>query len=401
MDRFRSSFQKYRPNEETYSFLWLFLQKLCTNLKFMMMKKTILMFAFAGASLSLQAQLPSVEGFRDGIHHWNLLHKNRAYVRYEESDYEKIADNLIAYQNEDGGWMKNIDWLAVLPADSVKAALTDRYRMSTLDNRNTFPQIEYLADVYVQTQKDKYKEAALKGLLYVLDTQKPNGGWRGWDVDAITFNDEVTTGALELLQRITFHDGSFAWLGAEEFCRIENAYRRGIDMILKCQVVQQGVKTVWGQQHDNVTLEPVGARTFELPGLTACESCPIIGLLMNIPDPSPEICEAVECAVAWLKKVAIHGIRVERVPLEESRQYNHEYPYDNVVVEDPDARLIWARFYETEDNTPFMCRRDGRKVWKLADVNGERRTGYDWYGYWPEAVLNRYPQWLQSCGKKR
>ena len=31
------------------------------------------------------------------------------------------------------------------------------------------------------------------------NSEKKNGGWRGWDVDAITFNDEVTTGVLRLL----------------------------------------------------------------------------------------------------------------------------------------------------------------------------------------------------------
>ena len=37
-----------------------------------------------------------------------------------------------------------------------------------------------------------------------------------------------------------------------------------------------------------------------------------------------------------------------------------------------------------------MCRRDGTKVWRLADVDAERRTGYDWYGYWPEEVISRF-----------
>ena len=82
---------------------------------------------------------PSLDGFRDGIHHWNLEHKERSYQRYSPEQYVEIADNFIAYQNEDGGWPKNIDWLAKLPTDSVKAALKESYRRSTMDNRNTFP----------------------------------------------------------------------------------------------------------------------------------------------------------------------------------------------------------------------------------------------------------------------
>ncbi|WP_462389653.1 pectate lyase [Phocaeicola coprocola] len=147
-------------------------------------------------------QVPSTMLLQDGIHHWNLLHPNRSYMRYAETDYEKIADNLIAYQNLDGGWLKNIDWLGVLNSDSVKATLNDFEKQSTLDNRNTFSQIEYLADTYVLTNKLKYRLAVEKGLDYLLDTQKENGGWRGWDVDAVTFNDDVTTGALELCRNI-------------------------------------------------------------------------------------------------------------------------------------------------------------------------------------------------------
>lgn len=341
----------------------------------------------------------STEHFNDGIHHWNLVHENRTYPRYTDKQYTNIADNLIAYQNEDGGWMKNIDWLGVLNTDSVKNTLSEEQSRSTLDNRNTFPQIEYLADVYVATKNEKYKKASLKGLEYLLATQKTNGGWRGWDVDAITYNDEVTTGALELFRNILQGDTSYSWLDKNILKRIRTAYDKGLDLTLRCQYVQNGVKTAWAQQYDNETLEPVKARTYELPGITACESCEVILFLMGIDNPTPEIIDAVNCAVTWLDKVKIEGIKMERVTLPKDKIINHEYPFDNVIVEDANAKPIWARFYELSDNTPFMCTRQGQKVWKLSDVNAERRTGYDWYGYWPEKVFEAYPKWLKKIKK--
>lgn len=175
-------------------------------------------------------QVPSTMLLQDGIHHWNLLHPNRSYMRYAETDYENIADNLIAYQNLDGGWLKNIDWLGVLNSDSVKATLNDFEKQSTLDNRNTFSQIEYLADTYVLTNKLKYRLAVEKGLDYLLDTQKENGGWRGWDVDAVTFNDDVTTGAIELCRNILQGDKSFLWLDKKYLDKIKIAYIRGINL---------------------------------------------------------------------------------------------------------------------------------------------------------------------------
>ena len=362
----------------------------------MIHKLAILILGIGMASCSdKKGEIPSLDAFHDGIHHWNLEHKERNYLRYSPEQYQEIADNFIAYQNEDGGWPKNIDWLAVLPTDSVKMALKESYRRSTLDNRNTFPQIEYLGDVYVLTKNEKYKEAALKGLNYLLDTQKDNGGWRGWDVDAITFNDEVTTGALELFLKIREGDESFKWLSNSMKKRISESFDKGIDMILKCQFVQNGVKTAWGQQHDNETLLPVQARSYELPSLTANESCSVLALLMDIPQPTQEIKEAVDAAIEWLEKVQIKGLRVVKVALPEDQIINHEYPFDKVVEMDESAKPIWSRFYELEDNTPFMCTRAGQKVWKLADVNPERRTGYEWYGYWPEKVFQQYEKWSE------
>ena len=344
-------------------------------------------------------QVPSTMLLQDGIHLWNLLHPNRSYMRYAETDYEKIADNLIAYQNLDGGWLKNIEWLGVLNSDSVKATLNDFEKQSTLDNRNTFSQIEYLADTYVLTNKLKYRLAVEKGLDYLLDTQKENGGWRGWDVDAVTFNDDVTTGALELCRNILQGDKSFLWLDQKYLDKIKIAYTRGINLILKTQYIQNGVKTVWAQQYDNVTLEPVKARSFELPGLTAWESSNIVLLLMGIENPSNEIIQAVHDAVNWFKKSAINGIRIQQIALNKDKIINQEYPYDNVVVEDVNAKPIWSRYYELSDNKPFMVKRSGEKVWKLADVNAERRTGYDWYGYWPQEVLDNYPKWLKKINR--
>ena len=78
------------------------------------MKNRFLIFSFCTIIISCtnkQITHPSLDAFRDGIHHWNLEHKERNYERYTSAEYHEIANNLIAYQNEDGGWPKNIDWL--------------------------------------------------------------------------------------------------------------------------------------------------------------------------------------------------------------------------------------------------------------------------------------------------
>jgi PelA/Pel-15E family pectate lyase len=61
-------------------------------------------------------------------------------------------------------------------------------------------------------------------------------------------------------------------------------------------------------------------------------------------------------------------------------------------VEDPNAPTLWARFYDLETGQPFFCNRDGEKVYRLADVELERRSGYAWYGAWATQLLEKdYP----------
>lgn len=323
-----------------------------------------------------------------------MSHDTSRYPRWNENEYIGIADNLIAYQNPDGGWMKNIDWLSKLDPDSVINSLNPRHRQSTLDNSNIVPQIEYLAEVYRLTNNDKYRYAALRGIEYILASQKDNGGWRGWDTDAITFNDNVTTNAVRLLRDIVQGDKRFCWIDHATLARIASAYRKGIDIILRCQVEQKGVKTVWAQQHDNKTLQPVKARTYELPGLTALESSDIVLLLMGIDNPTNEIKTAVTAAIEWLWKNRIENIRLEKIEVGADSVTGRPI-YDRIVVEDVKARPIWARYYELDDNTPFFCTRQGVKVPLFSEVDHERRIGYAWYGYNPLEALQEYPDWAE------
>lgn len=363
----------------------------------------ILPVIFWGCKEKPKEPLPelSLRGFRDGIHHWNLEHPERTYRRYEPQQVRGIAANILALQNPDGGWPKNIDIQAILNTDSLKATLTGRKGESTLDNDNVFPQIEYLAEVYNLTEEEPYRQAAERGIRYILDTQYERGGWRGWDADAITYNDDVTTNAMELMYRVGNYDIPYTWISQEIAQAAKEAFRRALDVTLRCQIEINGVKTAWCQQHDPQTLEPVGARAYELPGITAHESAAIVLFLMSLPDPEEPVIQAVQSAVAWFRKSALKGIRIEKIEIDPDSITHPEYPYDLVVVRDREAEPIWARFYELSDGrTPFMANRDGNKVYHLSEVLPERRVGYSWYGTWPKRVLNLYPKWLERNGIK-
>ena len=134
----------------------------------------------------------------------------------------------------------------------------------------------------------------------------------------------------------------------------------------------------WASQYDSVTLEPAQGRAFEPPALVSSESVGVLRYLMRQDNPNAEVRTAIQAGVDWLERSKIAGLRIERVPAETIRYRNHTSRDDLVAIEDPQAAPIWARFYEIDSNRPFMANRDGKKVYRLADVERERRTGYSW-----------------------
>lgn len=367
----------------------------------------IIAFIFFGF-IKLQAQKIDykpidISGFEDDIRHWkNGPGKGLEYKRYTPDQVAEIADNLLKFQNPDGGWPKNIDWLGKLDYEQVWKRLSNFEKKSTCDNRNTYTQIEYLSKVYTVSVEDKYRDAAVRGLNFILTTQNESGGWRGADVDAITFNDELMTGIMNLFLDIEEGRTHYQWIGKDLMIRIEESLRRALDVTLKCQIVVNGIRTGWCQQHDHKTLQPVKARSYELPSIASLETTSIVEFLMRFDQPDQEIIDAIDSAVEWLKDSKIDGIRLERIKID-NRDINENYKrFDLRVVNDEYAPPVWARYYEIETNRPFFCNRDGIKVYKLEEVDQERRIGYAWYGYWPASLLNsKYPKWLERISENK
>ena len=150
-----------------------------------------------------------------------------------------------------------------------------------------------------------------------------------------------------------------------------------------------GKLTVWCAQHDEKTLAPAKARSYELPSLSGSESVGIVKFLMGIDHPSPEIIRAVQGAAAWFKESRITGIRLERKSAPGTPK-----GFDQEVVSDPAAPPLWARFYELNTNRPIFSGRDGIVKYSVAEIEYERRNGYRWYVDRPAKLLSEdYPKW--------
>jgi pectinesterase len=329
---------------------------------------------------------------------WSSVARNLPSKWYGSAEAIRIADNVLLYQGVSGGWPKNIAMhLPLSEGDKARVAEDkDLEGHTTIDNGATSLEMEYLSKVYTQTKNEKYRQAFVRGLDYLLQAQYPNGGWpqyyplRKGYYTHITYNDNAMLNVMLILKEIANHNPKFTFVADSATVRkAKQAFDKGIDCILKTQVKQNGKLTVWCAQHDEFTLEAAKARAYELPSLCGAESAGLVKLLMGIESPSAEIVIAVKSAVVWFRLVEINGYRIIYEPGNEKKK-------NKIVVADASAPGMWARFYELADNRPFFCDRDGVKKYAISEIGFERRNGYGWYGDWPVKVLQDYPNWLSK-----
>ncbi len=330
---------------------------------------------------------------------WKNIIEKKEQEWFATDEAKEIAENVLLYQRDIGGWPKNIEMQTPLSAKEKQSLITLKADPigCTTDNGATCQEMLFLSKMYKLTPDERYKTAFLKGVLYLITSQYKNGGWpqfyplkEGY-YSHITYNDNSMVNILNLLKELKDKTGCYSIQVPDEIAKMcETSFNKGIDCILKTQYKQNGRLTAWCAQHDRETLEPAKARAYELPSLSGKESAKIVLLLMSIKKPSKEIRTAVESAVAWFEKTKITGIKIETVSTGKGDEK------DRVVVESPDAEPLWARFMELNDNRPFFCDRSGKKKYSMAEISFERRNGYAWYTNEPKEVLKKYEHWKKD-----
>jgi PelA/Pel-15E family pectate lyase len=313
---------------------------------------------------------------------------------YGSEESLKVAENVLLYQRDAGGWPKNTPMHKPL-TEPEKAKINDDKGLNDaiFDNSATTTEMKFLAKMYNKTNNQAYKDSYNRGLKFILDAQYENGGWpmfwplRQGYYTHITFNDNAIVNILNLIRDIKKDDPLFSLVTSpENFKQVDKAFNKGIDVILKTQIIVNGKPTIWCAQHDENTFLPAKARSYELPSFSGGESVGIILFLMEIPDPSPAIIKSVQGAVQWLDSHRLKNTRWDLFT-------NSEGQRDRRIVQDPKAGDMWARFYDLETQEPFVCDRDGIKKKTLEEIGYERRNGYSWYTDAPQEVFGKYPAW--------
>ncbi|MEO7531952.1 MAG: pectate lyase [Sediminibacterium sp.] len=319
------------------------------------------------------------------------------------SSIDAIAENMLVYQRAIGGWPKavneiKVDYNKVMTDAEKKATRADSMHIdATMDNNATTREIRYLVKAYKKTNNTAYLAAAQKGVRYYLKAQNLNGGWPQYYPDStlyrsqITYNDDAMMNVMNVLQDIVQAKNDMDVIDRSLVPSIEISVRRGVQCILKTQIVVDGKLTAWCAQYNKRTLQPEMARKFELVSLSGSESVGITRFLMRIKNPSQEIRKSITAAVVWFDLVKINGFKYVDIDAPDQPKGK-----DRVILPDPNS-AIWARFYEIETNRPIFSGRDSQKKYDVKEIESERRNGYAWYGVWPEKLLKTdYPLWVKN-----
>ncbi len=354
----------------------------------------------------LKESLPAPKGQRE-----SRLSLRQSAEWYGQPEALRIADIVVSFQTPAGGWSKGVDNtkhrrapggqfygdLSVMrlgKSDDAPPTISEWNYNGTFDNSAMTTQLRYLAKVSgtVEAKRGQpYRAAFMRGMDYIFAAHYPNGGWpqvwplQGGYNDAITYNDDAMLNTIQLLSEVAKGESEFSFVPKPTRERAAKSVQRGIECILKSQIVVKGRRTVWCQQHDALTLEPTSARNYEMPSQCDSESARLMMFLMRLPDPDTKIITSIHAAAAWFEKTKLLGVEC-KVLGEEGKK----------LIPSPGAGPIWARYYEIGSDRPIFGDRDKTIHDDMNDLSKERRNGYGWFNDTPQQALEEYALWKKT-----
>ena len=255
----------------------------------------------------------------------------------------RAGDLLVALQLWTGGWFSE------MPAHGGRPVWWFSWTTlhTAIDDDVTPGAIRALLALFQVTRQQYYRDAAERGIAFLLARQLPNGAWPlgarprwkqrlyGSYEDRASLNDGATTQAIVTVL------GAARLLGRPELVA---AARRAGDWIVRARHAPP--QAGWAQQYDDDDV-PAPARRYERVALTSWESRYAMEALVALADATGDsrYCAPIAAAARWLVASEI-------------------------------SAGCWARLYEIGDNRPLYFNERREAVGSPAEAH----QPYDWTG---------------------
>ncbi|MEX2717566.1 MAG: pectate lyase [Candidatus Sigynarchaeota archaeon] len=256
---------------------------------------------------------------------------------------------------------------------------------AVFDDNTMQSALAFLLDMYSVTGNVTYRNAALRGLDYIFQLEKPGGGWpqrSNYGPDEyqsyVTLNDDCMRDLVNLMFKAHDIFGDPRYMQAAE---------RAGQFLIRVQGHGCGSNAkqsgAWAQQYKND--QPAWARRFEPPAMCSIDTAHAIEMLVDLylRTGNETYLDPIPAAVAWLTDA-------------------------NTTIEDAwnitsaPGDFIWARLYELGSNHLIVGNRNnqGNGIVYYYDYVPSRDYGYSWVGsYGINGTLSRYDYLINVCGK--
>lgn len=258
-------------------------------------------------------------------------------------------------------WERYVDASRAV-ADTVPGSISERIRA-----------VSYYGDPAITV------DAYLRVIEHVLRAQLPNGCWprtyplRGGGDDAVVIDHPGLLSVLWFLRPVA--NGELLHVDNALLRRAEQGLLRGVECVLRSQVVVDGRRTGWGGRLDPLTLAPLGRDADGAAGLSAHATPWLAQFLMALETNDARVAAAVHGAAAWMRETMLWGLadRPGEAP-----------------VPTPGAGPLWARFYETGWNRPLFLLPTGgtQNAWREVPAGAWGRI--EGFTQAPSFVLDQY-----------
>ena len=321
-----------------------------------------------------------------------------------------LADNVISWQLDNGGFYKHKLSVYSNPWDGESAkskwhgkvinadGTETKIPIGTIDNDATVRELMFLADVYQRSGEEKYRTATRKAFDFLIEMQFSKGGFpqvypaRSGTLysNYVTYNDNAMVRVMYMLDKAREANWPFNGdvLTNEQRSAAKKATKKGIKYTRRAQIFTNGERTLWCGQHDPENYDPLGARSYELPGRDAKASALIIAYLMTQPQ-TADIKEVVESGLAFYRKPDTYKTDTKYIKRSKSSTDDTYNPFQPKT-----GTTTWYRFYELDSDIPFFSGRlptdkipGNGKQYDIMDVEPERRYGYEWGGSYGTKLL--------------
>lgn len=283
--------------------------------------------------------------------------------------YAKVsADAIVSGQHPSGGWHYFIDFDPSGVEQWYKEVATQCWGWEefyyycgncTFDDEVTVGAARFLLDLYEATGSDKYRTSLLKAIQFVLDSQRPNGGWP----QRYPPCTGGTKASPDYTQYYTYNDGVIPTnidflLEVSERLDDETYLKpaiRGMDFVKNSQL--DPPQAAWAQQY-NEDMQPAKARSCEPAAISLIDSIHCIQNLQKYYKitGNKAYLEGIPQALDWMERSALPPDHTD------GGKYTH------------------AIFCEPGSNKPLYAHREGTT----------RETGRYWVDSNPKDILRGY-----------